>query len=381
MLNDLLGYEAAPCLSIYMPTHRAGKATEQDPIRLKNLLTKADTMLEEWGMDTRARKTFLEPAHRLLNDEERDFWYHQNDGLGLFIGEDTFHTFRLPVEFDETVVVNTRFYVTPLLPAISHENQFYILSLSQGGVRLLHGTRYKVSEVELTGMPLSLDESLNNDGFDNQLQARSIGSGAPGGRQTAFYSAGSDDDAKLKDKVREFLRDLDRGIAKLMNGTDAPLVLVGVEYIQSLYREASNYSLLVDEGIEGSPDIFSDKVMHERAWQLVEPLFKTGRNKALASYTQLAGQGDTRAIDDLEDILKAALYERIDTLLVKRGVHRWGTFDPTTAVATFHDTAQPGDEDLLDYAVAHTLKNSGTVYTLDTEEMSINTDIAALLRY
>ncbi len=36
--EELIEHVSIPCISIYMPTHRASVETRQDPIRLKNLL-------------------------------------------------------------------------------------------------------------------------------------------------------------------------------------------------------------------------------------------------------------------------------------------------------------------------------------------------------
>ena len=38
-LTNLSGDMGSPCVSIYMPTHRVGREMQQDPIRLKNLLS------------------------------------------------------------------------------------------------------------------------------------------------------------------------------------------------------------------------------------------------------------------------------------------------------------------------------------------------------
>lgn len=40
-LGALAAQDAAPCVSLFMPTHRAGEDTRQDPIRFKNLLGRA----------------------------------------------------------------------------------------------------------------------------------------------------------------------------------------------------------------------------------------------------------------------------------------------------------------------------------------------------
>jgi hypothetical protein len=41
-LMELISEQKGICVSIYMPTHRAGSETQQDPIRLKNLLKEAE---------------------------------------------------------------------------------------------------------------------------------------------------------------------------------------------------------------------------------------------------------------------------------------------------------------------------------------------------
>ncbi len=45
-LEELLEHASNPCISIYMPTHRASVETRQDPIRLKNLLRECELSLE-----------------------------------------------------------------------------------------------------------------------------------------------------------------------------------------------------------------------------------------------------------------------------------------------------------------------------------------------
>ena len=46
-LWSLTGSRAAPCISIHMPTHVAGAERQQDPLRLKSLLQRAEEQLEE----------------------------------------------------------------------------------------------------------------------------------------------------------------------------------------------------------------------------------------------------------------------------------------------------------------------------------------------
>jgi hypothetical protein len=59
-------------LSIYMPTHRVGREQQQDPIRFKNLVTKAREKLLEYGLSRPEVQELMRPAENLLTDG--DFW-------------------------------------------------------------------------------------------------------------------------------------------------------------------------------------------------------------------------------------------------------------------------------------------------------------------
>ena len=153
------------CLSIYQPAHRAGPDTRshatQDLIRLKNLLRAAADRLTAGGLRPRDAEDLLAPARRLLDDAV--FWQYQSDGLAVFLAPGMTRTFRIPIRFEELVVVAPRFHVKPLLPLLTGDGLFYVLALSQNEVRLLAGTRNYMGEVELPGAPRSLAEALQYD--------------------------------------------------------------------------------------------------------------------------------------------------------------------------------------------------------------------------
>jgi len=53
------------CVSLYMPTHRAGRETEQDPIRYKNLLREAEERLMANGLRSpEVQEMLKEPSTR-----------------------------------------------------------------------------------------------------------------------------------------------------------------------------------------------------------------------------------------------------------------------------------------------------------------------------
>ena len=176
-LEQLMRKEEQQCVSIYMPTHRIGVETQQDPIRLKNLLGEAEKHLSNQGYGPRDVQKMLEPASKLL--QASYFWQHQSDGLAIFLSGNSAHIYRLPLSFEELVMVDDHFYIKPLLPLITGDGQFYILALSQNDIRLLNGTRYGVSEVDTGQLVGSLEEANSFDGHQTSVQIHS--SGAAGG--------------------------------------------------------------------------------------------------------------------------------------------------------------------------------------------------------
>jgi hypothetical protein len=357
-----------------MPTQRTGPEIQQNTIRLKNLLSNAEEQIIAQGVRAPEAKKFLEPVQKLLHDSF--FWQHQSDGLALFLSAENFHFFRLPLDFNELVVVTDRFHVKPLLPLFNGDGRFYILVLSQNAVRLLQGTRHIMREIDLQGMPKSLAEALKFDDPQKQLQFHTQTSG--GERAAVFHGhgVGTDD---TKDNILRYCQQIDRGLRKILKDEQSPLVFAGVDYLFSIYKEANTYSPMIDNNIEGNPEGLSEDELHKRAWSIVKPYFEKEQEKAIALYKSLIGTG--RASYDLKEIISASYHGRVDILFFAVGVQQWGKFDSIKNLLEFHDQKQPEDEDLLDFAAVFTLIHGGKVYGMDSDKMPDKTQLAAVFRY
>lgn len=364
--------------SIFMPTHRAGSEIQQDPIRLKNLVAEAERRLIAAGLRSPEAKEQLQPASSLV--EDRLFWKRQSDGLAIFLSSDIARHYRLPLDLDELVVIGEQFHVKPLLPLLSGDGQFYVLAISQGEVRLLHGSRYSVGEVDLESVPTSLAEALRFDDPESRLHFHTASgpSGGKGGRPAMFYGQGAPSEDDKVDILRYFQK-LDAGIQELLADEQAPLVLAGVDYLLPLYQQANGYPHLLEEGIEGNPEHLTAKELHQRAWTIVRPCFVEERAEAAERFRQWFGS--PAASDKLAEIVPAAHHGRVDTLFVAIDDEQWGTFDVVTNDVQLHQEAEPADQDLLDLAAVHTLFNGGNVYAVAPDQMPGDGPLAALLRY
>jgi hypothetical protein len=375
-LRRLMEKDPGLCVSIYMPTYSVGRECQQNPIRLKNLLGQAEERLIATGLRASEARDLLNPARALL--ENGLFWQRQSNGLVIFLSSELFHTYRLPLDFKELVVVADRFHLKSLLPLFSDDGRFYLLTLSQNQVRLMQGTRYNVDEIELQNIPESLAEALRYDDPEKQLQFRTGPPGERGGQIALFHGHGVGTDDKQENLLRYF-RQLDRGLQETLQNEQAPLVLAGVEYLLPIYREANSYPYLINEGVTGNPENMSVEELHEQAWAIVRPLFRQAQQTALARYKRLINSD--QASKDIRVIVPAAHYGQVETLFVVVDRQQWGTFDPQTNTIHLHRETEPEDEDLLDAAAVQTLLKGGTVYALEPEKMPDGAAVAAVFRH
>ena len=363
-------------VSLYMPVYPLGFEAQQNPIRLKNMLSQAEEQLTAGGMRRPEALDLLAPAERLPTDGW--FWRYQSEGLAIFCSQGLFRRYRLPLRFVELVVTARRFHVKPLLPLLSGDGHFYVLALSQNEIRLLHGSRSSIALVELEDVPESLSEALQWDDPERQLQFHTGAGASANGRAAVFHGHGiGTDDAKSN--IRRYFEQVAAGIDDILADETAPLVLAGVDYLLPIYRETTSYAHLLDAVITGNPEELSETELHEAAWPLVEPRFAEAEASAAGRYRQLAGTGQVSS--DLDEILSAAHHGRVDTLFVALNRQRWGQFDAATQRSRIRAQPQPGDQDLLDLAAVQTLLQGGIVYAVEPEQMPVAADIVAIFRY
>lgn len=317
-LERLLVESRGECVSIYMPTHRAGRDTRENPTRFKNLLKSAEKQLAEQTDSSRVSE-ILRPAFELL--EDKVFWLHQGSGLAAFASPDFFRYYRLVLSFSEQTAVEDHFYLKPLVPLLMTNGRFYILALSQHQVNLYEATLDMIQEAQLPeDMPRSIEQLLKFDELQKLIRVPSTD--RPGRKETmVLHGHGSEGDPKKHEKdLLRYAQAVDRGLSKVLAKRTEPLVLAGVDHIQAIYRKVSSYRNLMDEGVPGSPAELPIEQLHTRAWQIAGPQFAESLNKSLGRYADLS---DTNRVSaKLEQVLPAAHTGRIQTLFVDTGQSR-----------------------------------------------------------
>ena len=375
-LKDLLTPCAEHCISLYLPTNRAPVEGRQDLIRFKNMVRKTEERLIRGGLRSSEAQEYVAPLHRLLEDQS--FWQCRGDGLAVFSSRAMIRHYRLPMRFEELVVVAHRFHLKPLIPLFTEESGFYVLALSQNEIRLLQGNRYGAWEVELEDIPASLIEYLRYDEPEKQLQFHGKTASGAGRRNAVFFAHGVGVD-NSKDDIRRYLQQIDKGLKEVLRQNRVPLMLAGVDYLASIYREVNSYSNLLGEGIIGNPELLSPEELHARAWKLVQPRFLKAGENAISQYKQLAGTGRTSR--EIKEIVPAASQGRVEKLVMAPDVQVWGNYIADRGAVELHGERAAGSEDLLERAAFETLLNRGVVYTAEPTAIPDNSPIVALLRY
>ncbi len=379
--NRLADYHGLNCISLYLPTFRAGEEVDshKGELRLKNLVKELRGKLEEKKLNSGEIDRLTQPLLALMEDVH--FWRNQSDGLALFLQDGNMETFTLPIHFDEFIYLSDHYYLKPVVSLFSDTGKFYLLTLNLKNVRLFEGSRHTITELDVEDiLPGRLEDAVGYDYEEKSLQFRTGHGGNPEHKDAgaSFHGQGSGKDDK-KNEIDKFFRSVDEGVMKILHDQKDPLVLACVEEYFSLYKEANTYKYLYDQFIDRNPGQEDPILLHELAWGLLEEHFKKERKQKIDQFLDLSARG--RTASGIDDIVPAAIDGRIDTLFIQPGREEYGIFKQET-----HEVVK-GEEHanaaaLFNLATIHTLRNDGQVYKCSADEMPLkDTEINALLRF
>jgi release factor family 3 len=383
-LDELLACEAQPAVSIYLPTHKAGREIRQDSIRLRNLLGTAAARL---GADRRSPEVeaLLAPARRLVEDEE--FWRHQDQGLAIFVAPGFERVHKLPIEVAEEVAIRQHFCIRPLFPIVDPTGWFWLLTITAGRTRLLRGSRWAIGEFGGIDLPQGVEEIYNETVFQEQHytgpDAGPQRSGVGGLSHAQSFGASPED--LRKGLLLQMLRRIAGIVEPVVRRDPAPVILAAQPEIQGNFRQVASWKELLQEGIQDNPDAMSDEQLREKGWALLDPAQDKSRDDAIGRLNGLIGTGNGKAAMAPEDIVKAARDGRVERLFLLPGRSVWGRLiEAENGVedrVVAHDEPAGDNDDLLNYAAIMTLRQGGDVTLVEPAQLPHPGPAAAILRY
>lgn len=377
LFAELADYKSALCISIFIPTHRAGvEADEQADSRLfKNALQQINNQLKKDGVDQAVIQIILDPGYDLLQDDE--FWGGLNYGLAVFMAEGFFKYVKLHESPKEEVLVNTSFFLKPLVNAMTVKEYFYLLVISKKQVKLFKGDFFGMEKIEIDELPNGVDDVAHFEEKEDQKIFRS--ESGQGSRGANFHGQGGGKPDE-KDHIASYLEEVDHTLWKeMLNRENVPVLLAGVEYLLPIYKSITHYKFIWDHVITGSHEHDDIKTLYQQARDVMKPYFDERTKKALANYGNQSAT--TLTSSRPEDIVAAAHYGRIAHLFIKPDEHIWGKFDEMKNELFIHHNKEVGDECLLDKSIIKTVLHGGDVHFLSEDDMPEKSIVSALLRY
>lgn len=377
IIQELLAVNQAPCISLYMPTHRSHPEKLQDVIRFKNLLKDLEASLSKKYTAVEVKKS-LEPFEALINDNT--IWNQTLEGLAIFSAVGLFKAVKLQESVKELAMVADSFHTKPLRQYLQSTNQYHVLGLGLKDIQLFEGNRHSLIRIELlSDVPETITEALGDELTEKHSTVASYG-GVGGNSSSMHHGQGGKKDEEDNDTER-FFRSVSKSIYEnYSKPTGWPLILAALPNHHNLFQKVSKNSLLLSNGIEINPESVSIDKLADLAWSIMEPEYLLKLDTLVEKFTQ--EKADGKGSDDMKEIGVAAVAGRVDTLIIEadRMIPNKLT-NLVTGNIQNRDLTNPKVDDLLDDLGELVIKMGGNVMVLPSEKMPSETGLAAIFRY
>lgn len=404
-VRSLLATQPAPCLSLYLPTHRNVPENTVDRPAYRHLVEALDLALAE--AHPRHEVERLVRPLRLLADD-RSFWEHTRDGLAVLAADGAARVFLLQRPVPPLALVGRRFHTLPLVHVASSLERCHVLALTGRRAHVLEaevwhgpggtaatGATIVLDPVTLTtsrgeAPALELADVVDVDVLEPHRVKTGMGPAGLGTSGIVHGGFGSRQDEVEKD-TEIFLRFVDATVLEQASRRTAlPLVLVAGPALAATFRGLTRNPWLVDTPVQSDPSLLT----RDELAAAVAPVLVESREARVARAVAAYGRARDRdlAAGDLADVARAAVAGRVATLLLEADRFEAGHMDRTTgAIAPLGGAAadlsrrggEPAPEatDLFNAVAETVLEKGGTVVSLVRNAMPTESGVAAIYRY
>jgi hypothetical protein len=348
-------------VSLYVPTTPETQNVEAARTVLGNLWREAEARLEAEGTPKRTIWPVAEQVQDLIDDD--GFWRVQANSLAVFVTPEGLKSFRLPNHLTEAVQVADRFFLKPLLRAVSVPQHAFVLALEEGGVRLVEV--FPDLAPQLIRVPDMPKDAASAVGTAN-VNSRSASGRIQGGEGQ-------------KVRLRQYARKIDAALRPVLAGRHEPLIVAAAEPMLSIWRSVNSYPELAPRAIETSPARMPEAELAQAARTVLDGLHADRLAGFAELYERRAAEG--RATADIAQAARAATMGAVDTLLVDIDTVVPGRVDDTTGAVEFTEAGAPGSYGVVDEVAGRVLATGGTVLGVRRDDIPGGGELAAVLRY
>lgn len=369
IVQELLSINQAPCISLYMPTHRSHPENLQDVIRFKNLLKELEaSLVQKYAADV--VKKSLEPFEVIVNDAK--IWNQTFDGLAIFSAQGIFKVIRLQESVKELAMVADSFHTKPLRQYLQSADRYHVLGIGLKDIQFFEGNRHSLVKLDVQAdVPETITQALGYELTEKQSSVDSSG---------IHYGQGGKKDEENNDTER-FFRAVSKSIYEnYSKPTGLPLILAALPNHHNLFQKVNKNPLLLADGIDINPESVSIEKLAEMAWSIMEPEYLGKLDSLVEKFAQEKANG--KGSDDMKEIGVAAVEGKIETLIIEadRMIANKLTNHVTGNIQN-RDLTNPKVDDLLDDLGELVMKKGGNVMVLPADKMPSETGLAAIFRY
>jgi hypothetical protein len=357
---DALWQDDPPAaVSIYLET-MPDSSGEAERIAYKNGVREALAQLGD--ADKGHLAGLAEELAVLENEDSEEFWRHQARSLAVFATPTSLRSFRLPNRLAPVAVGGTRFFVKPLMRAVTFPQTAFVLALAQGSVRLLETVPdAPPREVRVPDMPTDVASAAGKSSIRDRAPIRRV-QGAEG--QNVLRA--------------QFCRRVDAALREVLPGQGVPLVLAATEPLDSIFRAHCRYTDLVPQSLPGNPEGRSDVELVAAAREILDSWYADRLEEEKRTFAARSHQGRTST--DVANLARFATRGAVDTLFVDIDASVSGEVDELGEV-TFSAPEAGNSGDVVDEVARRAWLSGARLLAVRHEDVPGGGDIAGTLRY
>lgn len=343
------------CISIYLETSPQHQQLETSKIQLGNFIKAALLQVAEKGLDKRRLALLEEELYSVLEDP--DFWDLHAHSLAILATPDNILTYRLANKLPNRLEISDRFYLKPLLRALTFPHSAYILALSENQARLIEFfADIPAVEVAVPNMPTHKRDAMSEAALNDHHHGA----------------------VHHKVRLAQYTRQIDQALRPIFASHDYPLILVSTEPLASIYRSTNSLANLTNETLSTNAEHLGVSELVTQVRPLLENYYQAQLNTLKARFETRASE--RRVTQDLSDAARAATFGAIDLLLINIDSNVSGTIDDE-GIISFGGNGDELNYSVVDEIAKRALATGARVLAVRSADLPQGSDLNAILRY
>ena len=355
------------CVSIIVPTHRLAPERRVDKLEVERAINNAKELLQY-----RYTVSNINPLLQAIDElyEAIDFT-HNSDGLGLYISPNIKLAVQYPFPVEEKVMVGDNFEIRDLLYKVNYANPYFVLMLTEKGVRLFEGTCDDLNEIKDNNFPKEYEEE-----YIYNPPSRS----APNAGHSHVKSVEKDKSMLEEIRFKDFFRHPDELLNDYLVG-NTPLILLGVEKELAWFENISVHKKNIIGKITGSYNYSNPTQLADIAWPVMHSHQDNERVQLIKEFTEKIGEH--LGISGIQEVWEATKEDKAFKLLVEKDFRSPGFVDKDAYRLYLRPPPTPHKvlADAVDDIIEMVLEKDGHVFFTDNGMLKDYQRIALITRY